>query len=300
MTRQDETGRMEAMSDVGSTVPRRELGRLLRQLREQAGIGLEAAGSDLEWSRAKMYRIEAGQTPVRALDVEQMCRLYGASKDMTEVVTSLAKESKSKGWYHAYGEVIPRWFELYVGLEAAASRIRMYEHALVPGLLQTLEYAAEAVHTRPNVSAEEASKLVELRIERQRLLARRRPAAPTLDVIIEEALLHKSVPGMAGQIDKLIDANDVPNVCLRVLPLNGKLTQVAVSGGFVILDFPTTGARSAEPTTVYNEGLSGALYIDRIEEVRAYAEVWNQLNAQALSVEESRLLMQRVKERHHG
>lgn len=94
------------MTEVGSTVPRRELGRLLRQAREQAGIGLEAAASDLEWSRAKMYRIESGQTPVRTLDVDQMCRLYGAPPDMTEVLVSLAKESKSKGWYHAYGEVI--------------------------------------------------------------------------------------------------------------------------------------------------------------------------------------------------
>ncbi|MEU8262965.1 helix-turn-helix transcriptional regulator [Micromonospora sp. NPDC048999] len=292
-------GRMILMSEVGSTVPRRELGRLLRQTREQAGIGLEAAASDLEWSRAKMYRIESGQTPVRSLDVEQMCRMYGTSAEMTEVLTSLAKESKSKGWYHAYGEVIPRWFELYVGLEAAASRIRTYEHALVPGLLQTPEYAAQVVRTRPNVSDGEAAKLVELRVERQRLLTRRRPAAPTLDVLIEEALLHRSVAGMAAQIDKLMRVSEDPNVSIRVLPLNGRLSQVAVSGGFVILDFPTNGARSAEPTTVYNEGLSGALYLDRIEEVRAYAEVWNTLTDQALSVDESRKLMQRIKERHY-
>ncbi|MFC5923172.1 helix-turn-helix domain-containing protein [Micromonospora vulcania] len=285
------------MTEVGSTVPRRELGRLLRQTREQAGIGLEAAASDLEWSRAKMYRIESGQTPIRALDVDQMCRLYGAPADMTEVLVSLAKESKSKGWYHAYGEVIPRWFELYVGLESAASRIRSYEHAVAPGLLQTPEYAAQVVRTRPNVPDEEAAKHVELRIERQRLLTRKRPAAPVLDVIIEEALLHKNVAGMSGQIDKLVMASDAPNVSVRVIPLNATITQVVVSGGFVILDFPTNGARSAEPTTVYNEGLSGALYLDRLEEVKTYAEVWNALTAQALSVEESRKLMQGIKER---
>jgi len=286
------------MTEAGSTVPRRELGRLLRQAREKAGIGLEAAASDLEWSRAKMYRIESGQTPVRALDVDQMCRLYNAPPDMTEVLISLAKESKSKGWYHAYGEIIPRWFELYVGLEAAASRIRTYEYAVVPGLLQTPEYASAVVRTRPNVSDEEAAKLVELRGERQRLLSRKRPSAPILDVIIEEALLHRNVPGMAGQIDKLIRASEAPNVSLRVLPLNGRLTQVVVSGGFVILDFPTVGARSAEPTTVYNEGLSGALYIDRLEEVRVYAEVWKTLTSQALSVEQSRKLLHGIKEKH--
>ncbi|MCW3838923.1 helix-turn-helix domain-containing protein [Micromonospora yasonensis] len=287
------------MSEAGSTVPRRELGRLLRQAREQAGIGLEAAASDLEWSRAKMYRIESGQTPVRALDVDQMCRLYGASPEMTEVLISLAKESKSKGWYHAYGEIIPRWFELYVGLESAASRIRTYEHALVPGLLQTPNYAAEVVRTRPGVTDEEVAKLVGLRTERQRLLVRKRPAAPSLEVIIEEALLHANVPGMAGQIDRLMEAGEAPNVSVRLLPLNKRLSQVAIAGSFVILDFPTNGARSAEPTTVYNEGLSGALYIDRLEEVRAYAEVWNTLTSQALSVEESHKIMQGIKERYH-
>ncbi|WP_082106359.1 helix-turn-helix domain-containing protein [Micromonospora haikouensis] len=287
------------MTEAGSTVPRRELGRLLRQAREQAGIGLEAAASDLEWSRAKMYRIESGQTPVRALDVDQMCRLYGASPDMAEVLISLAKESKSKGWYHAYGEIIPRWFELYVGLESAANRIRTYEHALVPGLLQTPDYSAEVARTRPGVSDEEVAKLVGLRTERQRLLVRKRPAAPTLEVIIEETLLHASVPGMAGQIDRLVEASTAPNVSVRVLPLNKRLSQAAIAGSFVILDFPTNGARSAEPTTVYNEGLSGALYIDRLEEVRAYAEVWNTLTHQALSVEESRKLMQAIKERNH-
>ncbi|GIJ28949.1 transcriptional regulator [Micromonospora qiuiae] len=288
------------MVEVGSTVPRRQLGRLLRQTREQAGIGLEAAAADLEWSRAKMYRIESGQTPIRALDVEQMCRLYGASPEMSEVLVSLAKESKGKGWYHAYGEVIPRWFQLYVGLEAAASRIRTYEHALVPGLLQTPEYTAELARTQAGgATDEEIAKHVELRMERQRILTRNRPAAPMVEAILEEGLLYKTTPGMTNQIDKLITASDAPNVTVRVLPLRRRLSDVAVAGNFVILDFPTQGARSAEPTTVYNEGLSGALYLDRVAEVRAYAEVWNQLSAEALSVEESRTLMRRIKERHH-
>ncbi|WP_080645023.1 helix-turn-helix domain-containing protein [Salinispora pacifica] len=287
------------MTDVGSTVPRRQLGRLLRQAREQAAIGLEAAASDLEWSRAKMYRIESGQAPVRVLDVDQMCRLYGASAEMTEVMKSLAKESKSKGWYHSYGEAIPRWFELYVGLESAASRIRTYEHAVVPGLLQTPTYAEQAIRTRPDLPSEEVAKLVELRAERQRLLHRKRPAAPTLDVVLEEALLHKNVPGMREQIDRLLDAGTAPNISVRVLPLGNELSQVATSGSFVILDFPTIGLRPSEPTTVYNEGLSGALYIDRIAEVRTYADAWNGLTAQALDADESRKALHTIKEKYY-
>lgn len=287
------------MTDVGSTVPRRQLGRLLRQAREQASIGLEAAAADLEWSRAKMYRIESGQAPIRVLDVDQMCRLYGTSAEMTEVMKSLAKESKSKGWYHSYGEAIPHWFELYVGLESAASRIRTYEHAVVPGLLQTPTYAEQAIRTRPDLPSEEVAKLVELRAERQRLLHRKRPAAPTLDVVLEEALLHKNVPGMRAQIDRLLDASTTPNISVRVIPLSGKLSQVVTSGSFVILDFPKVGLRPAEPTTVYNEGLSGALYLDRIAEVRTYADAWNSLTAQALDTDNSQKALLTIKEKYY-
>ncbi|WP_092375394.1 DUF5753 domain-containing protein [Micromonospora phaseoli] len=194
-----------------------------------------------------------------------------------------------------YDEVIPRWFQLYVGLESAANRIRSYEQSLIPGLLQTPEYTAEVARCRPGITDDEVAKLVELRLERQRILTRRRPTAPMLD----EGLLHRSLPGMSRQIAKLIEAGEAPNVSVRIAPLNGKLNRAAVAGSFVILDFPVKGARSAEPTTVYNESLSGALYLDRLDEVRAYAEVWNQLSAAALSSEESRTLLRRIMERHH-
>lgn len=288
------------MIEVGSTVPRRELGRLLRQMREQAGIALEAAASDLEWSRATMYRIETGQTTVRAADVDAMCRLYKAPPDITEVLRSLAKESKNKGWYHAYGEVIPRWFELYVGLESTASRIRTYEHALVPGLLQTPEYAAALTSSRPGATPAEVTKQVALRMERQRLLTRYLPPAPQMEVIIEEALLHKEIPEMSGQIDHLAKVGTAPNVSVRVMPLGVSTGYLAIAGSFVVLEFPTTGARSAEPTTVYREGLSGALYLDRVEEVRSYGEAWNSLTTRALSEEASRELMMKIKEKVHA
>ncbi|MFJ6199709.1 helix-turn-helix domain-containing protein [Micromonospora sp. NPDC092111] len=288
------------MSETGSTVPRRELGRLLRQTREQASVGLEAAATDLEWSRAKMYRIESGQSPVRTPDVEAMCRLYRASSEMTEVLVSLAKESKSKGWYHAYGEVIPRWFELYVGLEAAASRIRSYQHALVPGLLQTADYAASLARSRPGATTAEVQKQVALRMERQRILTRYLPAAPLLEVIIEEGLLHKRMPDMAGQVHRLVSASQEPNVSVRIVPSERTHAHFAVAGSFVILEFPTRGARSAEPTTVYKEGLTGALYLDRTEEVRSYAEAWAALAGDALSEDESLALLTEIKERTHA
>lgn len=170
----------------------------------------------------------------------------------------------------------------------------------MPGLLQTPEYATQVVRTTPGINEEEVNRTVELRLERQRLLTRRRPAAPTVEAIIEEALLHKRVPGMARQLDHLIAASQQPDISLRVLPLHGPPEHAAIAGSFVIFDFPTVGARPAEPTTVYNESLSGALYLDRVEEVRAYAGAWNTFSANALSEDDSRKLLETIKEEHRA
>ena len=145
-------------ADTGSTVPRRQVGRLMRQLREQAGMSLTVAAEELEFSRARMYRIEGGESPLRKIDVEAMCRMYDASDEITEVLIALSRESKAKGWWHAYGDVVPAWFELYVGMEQAARQLRQYAPSVIPGLLQTREYAewisgpSTAPTTRPRWS----------------------------------------------------------------------------------------------------------------------------------------------------
>ncbi|MET8123953.1 helix-turn-helix transcriptional regulator [Micromonospora sp. NPDC005291] len=268
------------MSEVGSSVPRRQLGRLLRQAREEAGINLEAAASDLEWSRAKMYRLESGQTSLRTHDVVLMCQRYGTSTALTEVLVSLARESKSRGWWHAYGEVIPGWFELYVGLEAAASSIRQYEPTLIPGLLQTPEYMAAVFETRPGRTPQEVAQKVALRMERQKLLARRSPAAPRLQIVIDEAVVRRPIGDIDGwrtQLAHLVNAAQARNVSVRVLPLGIGPHRASVAGAFVLLDFPTVGTRPAEPSTVYSESLTGGLYLDRPGEVETYSVVWQTL-----------------------
>jgi transcriptional regulator with XRE-family HTH domain len=123
--------------DHGSTVPRRQLGRYLRRAREEAQVTVKAAADALEWSTPRIWRIENGTVGMRALDVKAMCELYEASPELTEALTALARETKAKGWWQSYGDALPSWFELYVGLEAAASRIRYLQSDVVPGLLQT-------------------------------------------------------------------------------------------------------------------------------------------------------------------
>ena len=157
-----------AVETTGSTVPRRQLGRYLRDLRQRQRLTVRSAADRLEWSEAKIWRIETGQTSLRSLDVEAMCKIYAAPADLTEALMGLARETKARGWWHAYGDVIPEGFDVYIGLEEAASNISWYESELIPGLLQTERYARALIEAdNPGVADEEITRRVQLRIERQ-------------------------------------------------------------------------------------------------------------------------------------
>ncbi|WP_262015272.1 helix-turn-helix domain-containing protein [Micromonospora sp. Mcm103] len=284
--------------DIGSTVPRRQLGRLLRQFRNEAGVTLDAAAEALEYSRQKIWRIECGLGSVRVLDVKAMCELYGVSAEMTEAMRGLAAETKSKGWWHAYGDAVPSWFELYVGLESAAAHLREYGDNLIPGLLQTRAYALGLYQPGSRLSVEERERAVEVRLQRQSLLTRRLPQPPRLDTVLSEAVLRRTVHGpgvMTGQLTRLLECSELPNVSLHVVPFAAGPHPGSVAGSFVILDFPTSkGGRAPEPSVVYSESLTGALYLDKPDELRAYENAWTGLDALALSEAESRDMIKRV------
>ncbi|MEO3777287.1 helix-turn-helix transcriptional regulator [Micromonospora sp. B11E3] len=290
--------------DMGSTVPRRQLGRALRELRTEARMTLDGAAEALQCSRQKMWRIETGLGPVRALDVRAMCELYGATPELTAALTALANETKAKGWWHSYGDAIPDWFELYVGLESAASRIRRFDESLIPGMLQSRAYAHAVYQHRAEVTEEERERLVEVRLQRQTLLRRRLPLAPKLDVVLAEAALLRTVGNaqtMAGQLRHLLTIGQLPNASIRVLPLTAGLHRGAEAGTFVILDFPWGKRTTPEPSVIYCESWTGALYLDRPEEYAAYQQVWASLNDLALDEAQSRQLINKiVGEVHHG
>jgi transcriptional regulator with XRE-family HTH domain len=290
------------MSDMttGSTVPRRQLGRHLRELRNHQRLTVRAAAERLEWSEAKIWRIETGQTAMRSLDVEQICHIYGAREDLTEALMALAKETKSKGWWQAYGDVIPEWFDVYIGLEEAASEICNYESELVPGLFQTEEYIRTMIETiKPDVDAEEVDRRVRLRIARQELI-RRATAPPQLRVTLNEGILRRPVGGpemMARQLDHLTATAELPNVSLRVVPFGLGMHDGLVSGPFVILRFPLNGDGSdSEPPTVYMDGFTGALYLDKPYEVERYATSFDNIWNASLDEAESKQLINRAAE----
>lgn len=268
---------------TGSTVPRRQLGRYLRDLRNRQHMTVKVAAEELEWSETKIWRIETGQTSLRSHDVDLMCRIYSAPADLTEALKALAKETKARGWWHAYGDVIPENFDIYLGLEEAAASLAWYEPELVPGLLQTEGYARAIISAdKADTDAEEIDRRVQLRIERQALI--RRSTAPlALRVVLNESILKRPVGGrevMAGQLDALADVAALPNVSLRVVPFSAGLHHGLMTGPFVILRFPANGDGSdSEPPTVYVDGYTGDLYLDKSAEIERYAQafgaIWN-------------------------
>ncbi|BCJ55818.1 transcriptional regulator [Actinoplanes sp. NBRC 14428] len=272
-------------AETGSTVPRRQAGRLMKQLRERAGISLMAAAEELEFSRARMYRIENGEVSLRKHDVLAMCAFYGANEQITEVLVGLARESKAKGWWHAYGDVVPAWFELYVGMETAAERLRHYAPSVIPGLLQNREYAEWVFRKRSDLDEAGVRNAVAVRLERQELLRRHSPRPPALEVIVDEGVLRRTIAdtlGMQKQLAHLVNICQRPGVSVRVVPFSAGPHIASSAGSFTILDFPTVGAAAPEPTTIYSENLTGALYLDKPREVDTYCGIWRELEQVAL------------------
>lgn len=291
-----------AATDSGSTIPRRQLGRHLRQLREEAGLTVQQAADALEWSTPRIWRVEKGAVAMRSFDVRNMCEVYGAPEPITQALVGLAKETKAKGWWHSYGEVVPEWFELFVGLEAAASRIRNYEPEMIPGLVQTREYATELHRVeQPALPEEDVQRSVEVRLQRQKALVR--PVkAPRYEVVLGEAALRRGLAdreATAAQLRHLVEMGRRRNVSLRVLLIRAGLHRALTCGAYWILDFPSgPGGRTPEPTTVYSDSLTGALYLDKPHEVAAYSDVWNSLMAASLSEDDSMKLIHDYSERH--
>ncbi|WP_326559534.1 helix-turn-helix domain-containing protein [Micromonospora sp. NBC_01796] len=286
-----------------STVPRRQLGRYLRELRDDAHITATAAAKALEWSVPRIWRYETGQVPMHPNDVEAMCRLYGATPERTETLRGLARETKSRGWWHSYGEAVDDWFKLYIGLEAAAVKLRKYEANVIPGLLQTVEYVREIMATdHPTMADPDRQAKTDVRIRRQGLLARAVPPAPNLDVMLSEAVLRRplrSPAAMGRQLDYLVAAGQRHNVNIRVVPLASGIQRWATTGSFTIMDFATENVREPEPSTVYMDGPCGAVYLEKPYEIATYEEAWRSLTELALDPGESQeLIIATAKEFH--
>ncbi|MEV6388194.1 helix-turn-helix domain-containing protein [Nocardia xishanensis] len=271
---------------TGSTMPRRQLGRHLRDLRNRARMTTRMAAQQLEWSEAKIWRIETGQTSLRSLDVEAMCKIYGAPGDLVGPLTALAKETKARGWWTAYSDVLGEGFEIYIGLEEAARQLSTYENELVPGLLQTEAYARAILSAaRPDASLAEIDRRVQLRLARQALVTRAESPVQ-LDVVISEAVLWRRVGGAevaAAQLEHLRRMSDLPNVRLQTVPPESGYHAGMESGRFVMLEFPEGRmGEEPEPPVVYVEAFTGPVYLDKDSEIERYRKAFADIRSIAV------------------
>jgi transcriptional regulator with XRE-family HTH domain len=269
----------------GPTVLRILLGAQLRRLRTAAGISREAAGAAIRGSHAKISRLELGQVSFKQLDIADLLTLYGV-RDPAERdwFFALMAQANSHGWWHSFADLVPDWFEVYVGLEEAASVIRGYEVQFVPGLLQTEDYARAVIRLgHPQCDDEEITRRVRLRTARAELL--RRPQPPTVWVVIDEAVLHRYLGGravMRAQIEHLLEMSQLPNVTVQVAPFD-RGGHAAAGGPFTILRF----TEPALPDIVYLEQLTSATYLDKREDLDNYTMVIDRLSVAALSAAET-------------
>ena len=267
------------MTTPSPTVRRKRLTVELRRLREQAGLTCEDVGQRLECSGTRISRIETGRIGARPGDVRELLEIYGVTGAAADSLVQLARDARRKGWWHAYGRVLPPWFEAYVGLESDAARLHDFQPSVVPGLLQIEDYARAILRDAPYADyGEDIDQQLALRMRRQAVLDQPRP--PQVRMVLGESVLWMQVGGPAvlrAQLLRLAELAARPDFSLQILPLR-TAAHAQPAGPFTRLEF----ADPADPTVVYLEHLTGSLLLEDDEEVQRYRAMFDHLCAEAL------------------
>ncbi|MBY8341487.1 helix-turn-helix domain-containing protein [Streptomyces spinosirectus] len=280
-------------SPSAPTVLRMILGRRLQERRQDAGVSLDDASKALRVTSLTIRRLEKAEVALKPLYVEKLLETYGADRQEIDEFVAFAERANEPGWWHVYRDALPDWFRAYVSLETGATTLRTYEPHYVTGLLQTPRYAREVLRGGlPNGSEEDLDRRVDLRLRRQSLLDR--SDAPTLWVVMEEAVLHRVVGGpevMREQIDRLLEVSELTHVSIDVVPFT--------AGAHVGACAPFTYFRFEEPElpdVVYSEVLSGAMYLDQRSDVAAHLEAHNRMSLLTSDADSKALLNRMRKE----
>jgi len=263
------------------TARRMMLGARLRRLREEHGISRAEAGYTIRASESKMSRLELGRVSFKERDVADLLMFYGVTDPrQRDSVLALLREANRPAWWREYEDVLPDWFQDYIGLEQAAERIRTYETHFVPGLLQTDDYSRAVIASGlPTPTPVEVDRAVALRATRKQLLTR--TGAPHIWAVLDEAALRRPVGSEQvrhDQLEHLLKLADLSHLTLQVLPLS-RSVHASGSGAFTMLRFSEPDL----PDVVYVESLLSALYIDKPDHVSRYTEVMDRLCVESLS-----------------
>jgi transcriptional regulator with XRE-family HTH domain len=274
--------------DYSPTVRGRRLMRELTRLRQAQGLSLETAAQRLDFSKSKLYRLEAGRSRITLDDLEDMLDLYAVRSPQREALVQLSRDARKRGWWTAYSDVFTG---SYVGLESEAARIQVNAH-IVPGFLQTGDYARAVIAaTRPTLETGEVDRRVTARTARQNALFGR-AESPEIHVVLDEVALRRQVGGrdtMSAQLAALANAATRPRLTLQVLAF-AVGANAGMEGEFVILTFPDP----EDPPVAYAEGLMGDVYLESEEELDVYGLAWSNLVQSALTPDESTSLIHTI------
>jgi transcriptional regulator with XRE-family HTH domain len=277
------------------TVKRRRLAAELHACREEAGLTIDDAADRLEWSAAKISRIENARVRVLPRDTKHLLRTYGVKEGSSvwDMLLTLAREAHQKGWWHAYGDAMGESLKTLIGLEAAAATLRTYESECVPGLLQTEDYARAIIRSGPSAGTDEdIERYVAVRMARQVRLTE--SSAAELWAVLGEGAIRRRVGGvdvMRSQLARLLEVSYRPDVTLQILPFDVG-AHAGMGGSFMMLDF----ADPADPDVVYVNYSTGNIFLEKQEEIARSALIFNHLCASALSIGQSREMLSRLQD----
>ncbi|MBN1171786.1 MAG: helix-turn-helix domain-containing protein [Micromonosporaceae bacterium] len=270
------------------TVHRRRLAAELRRLRDAATLTIEEVASRARLSKSTLSRIETGQVSVAPRTVAVLLKLYNMPDAEAAGLIELARQAREHGWWYDYGDAMPKWFAGYVAFEDEATALRVYSIQLIHGLLQTADYARAVIQAGfPEEPSHRIDERVEFRLTRQKILDR--PAPPRLWLVLDEAAICRPVGNhqiMADQLAHLAEASTRPTITIQILPF-GQGAHAAMGVAFTIMDF----GNPTDPPVVYQENLSGALFLDRPYHVETHGLAFDHLRADALSPAESTTLL---------
>ena len=273
------------------TLRARRLALELLRRREAAGLTREEAARQLEWSTSTIFRIETGRSRPQPGNVRVLLELYGVSGPERDGLIRLAREARQPGWWHSFRDVLPNPYEVFIGLEAGAASIRNFEPVVVPGLLQTEEYARQMSRGGPReLDRDDIERRVQVRMERQRILGRE--DRPRLWAVIDEAVIRRVVGSpevMREQLRHVIECAEQGKTTLQVVPFSAG-AHAGTTGPFVIIDFP----EPTDPAVVYVETLAGDLYLEERADVDRYTLAFDWLLAVALYSDDSMRLVQQA------
>lgn len=280
-----------ATRGAGPTIRQRHLRRVLKRLRTERGRSAADVAQALGWSESRLTRLETTSTRPKAAAVEQLLDIYGITDPAERAhILGLVTEARERGWWDDYADIVTDRGLIYVGLEAEASHIRVYEALYVPHLLQTPEYARAVLERRlPWPGDGKLRRQVEMRTRRQQVLTSAHP--PTLWVILDESVLHRVVGGpkvMRDQIAHLVEMSRLPNIHLQLLPFAAGAH--AGTTTFVVLDFPD----SVDPEVVYLESVGANTFVEQVTRVEMFRVAFESLIKQAMYVSATRTLLEKL------